>query len=161
MLAIRLQRTGRKGHAMFRLVVQDSRRTPSSGNIVKQIGSLDPHTKALILDKEKAAFYINNGAQPSERVASLLHKEGVKLPKWVSTAEMKKQKAVRNPDKLRRNRPPEAKPIEKNVEEPKDSEDKVNEAPVEEVPETNDKQPDAPLVSVDEPAVEPPAEDKE
>jgi hypothetical protein len=34
MLAIRMQRTGRKGHAMFRVVVQDSRLTPSSGRVV-------------------------------------------------------------------------------------------------------------------------------
>lgn len=104
MLAIRLQRTGRKGHAMFRVVVQDSRRTPTSGKIVAQLGTYDPHAKAVTLDSEKAGFYLTNGAQPSPRVAVLLQSEGVKLPAWVAAAG-KKNGAIRNPDKLRRNQP--------------------------------------------------------
>jgi len=107
MLAIRLQRTGRKGHAMFRVVVQDSRRTPTSGKIVAQLGTYDPHTKAVVLDNEKAGFYLTNGAQPSPRIASLLKNEGVKLPKWVEEAG-KKSGGIRNPEKLRRNQPKEA-----------------------------------------------------
>ena len=83
MLVIRLQRTGRKGHAQFRVVVQDSRRTPTSGKIVAQVGTYDPHTKTLNLDKERAQHYLDHGAQPSDRVALILKKEGVKLPSWV------------------------------------------------------------------------------
>ena len=65
MLVIRMQRTGRKGHAQFRVVVQDSRRTPTSGRIVAALGNFDPHTKTANLDKEKASFYLEHGAQPS------------------------------------------------------------------------------------------------
>lgn len=104
MLVIRLQRTGRKGHAQFRVVVQDSRRTPSSGKVVAALGSYNPHTKEAILDKEKAAFYLEHGAQPSERVARLLQIEGVKLPTWVKVSSQKASK-LRNPEKLRRNQP--------------------------------------------------------
>lgn len=112
MLVIRMQRTGRKGHAQFRVVVQDSRRTPTSGKIVAALGSFDPHAKTTTLDKEKAQFYLDHGAQPSDRVARLLKSEGVKLPKWVTDAT-KKESAVRNPDKRRSTRPaePEA-PVE-------------------------------------------------
>jgi small subunit ribosomal protein S16 len=106
MLAIRLQRTGRKGHAMFRMVVQDSRRTPSSGKVVANLGTYDPHSKAVALDNEKAAFYLSNGAQPSTRAVSLLKAEGVALPVWVTEAGVKKS-AIRNPEKLRRNQPKE------------------------------------------------------
>jgi small subunit ribosomal protein S16 len=106
MLAIRLQRTGRKGHAMFRVVVQDSRRTPTSGKVVANLGTYDPHSKAVSLDGEKAAFYLTNGAQPSTRVAVLLKSEGVKLPKWV-VEPSKKAGAIRNAEKLRRNQPKE------------------------------------------------------
>jgi small subunit ribosomal protein S16 len=106
MLAIRMQRTGRKGHAMFRVVVQESRLTPTSGKVVALLGSYDPHAKAATLDKEKAAFYLGNGAQPSERAARLLKSEGVKLPAWVKLSEGKTG-AVRHPDKLRRNKPAE------------------------------------------------------
>jgi small subunit ribosomal protein S16 len=106
MLVIRLQRTGRKGHAQFRVVVQDSRRTPTSGKIVAALGSYNPHTKTSTLDKEKAAFYLEHGAQPSERVVRLLTAEGVKLPSWVKVSDKKAGK-LRNPEKLRRNAPPE------------------------------------------------------
>jgi small subunit ribosomal protein S16 len=106
MLAIRMQRTGRKGHAQFRMIVQESRRTPSSGNIVAALGSYNPHTKAVILDKEKAATYLSNGAQPSQRVAMLLQKEGVKLPSWVKINTAKKG-VIKHTDKLRRNQTPE------------------------------------------------------
>ncbi len=106
MLVIRMQRTGRKGHAQFRVVVQDSRRTPTSGRVVALIGSYNPHTKVASLDKEKAALYLSNGAQPSERTARLLTAEGVKLPEWVKLSGAKSGK-LRNPEKLRKNRPTE------------------------------------------------------
>jgi small subunit ribosomal protein S16 len=107
MLVIRMQRTGRKGHAMFRVVVQDSRRTPTSGKLVAQLGSYDPHSKSVTLNKEKAQFYLDHGAQPSERVTRLLKAEGVKLPDWVSLPG-KKERTVRNADKRRSTRPPES-----------------------------------------------------
>jgi small subunit ribosomal protein S16 len=106
MLVIRMQRTGRKGHAMFRIVVQDSRLTPTSGKVVAALGSYDPHGKAIILDKEKAKFYLEHGAQPSERVARLLKSEGVKLPDWVKISA-DKERTVRNADKRRSTRPDE------------------------------------------------------
>lgn len=106
MLAIRMQRTGRKGHAHFRVVVQDSRLTPTSGRVVAGLGSYDPHTKQAKIDLEKAEFYLKNGAQPSSRVAALLKNEGLKLPEWVVVAEAK-QRSVKNPDKLRKNQPAE------------------------------------------------------
>jgi len=111
MLAIRMQRTGRKGHAMFRVVVQDSRLTPTSGKIVALLGSYDPHAKTTTLDKEKAATFLGNGAQPSDRVASLLKSEGVKLPKWV-TVDTKKAGKLKNAEKLRKNRPAEPVAVE-------------------------------------------------
>lgn len=111
MLVIRMQRTGRKGHAQFRVVVQDSRRTPTSGRVVAQLGSLNPHTKEAILDKEKAAYYLEHGAQPSDRVVRLLQAQKVELPKWVKTAEQKAGK-LRNPEKLRKNQPKEEAPAE-------------------------------------------------
>jgi small subunit ribosomal protein S16 len=104
MLAIRMQRTGRKGHAMFRVVVQDTRVTPTSGKVVALLGSYDPHAKNLTLDKEKASFYLGHGAQPSDRAARLLQGEGVELPNWVKQRTAKKG-TLRNPDKLRKNQP--------------------------------------------------------
>ena len=107
MLVIRMQRTGRKGHAMFRVVVQDSRLTPTSGKVVARLGSYDPHSKSVTLNEEKAAFYLEHGAQPSPRVTRLLKSEGVKLPDWAKLPA-NKERAVRNADKRRSTRPPES-----------------------------------------------------
>ena len=145
MLAIRMQRTGRKGHATYRVVVQDSQRTPTSGRVVAQIGHYDPHTKTVKIDSEKANFYLSNGAQPSERVARLLQKEGVKLPEWVKLSENKERK-TRHPEKLRRDQPKEEK-IEEKAEE-------VAEEPVEET------MAEAPAVEEEVPADEKPEDPK-
>lgn len=126
MLSIRMQRTGRKGHAMFRVVVQESRLTPTSGKVVATLGSYDPHAKTARLDTEKASFYLKNGAQPSDRAAALLQKEGVKLPSWVKL-EAKKSGKIRNPEKLRRNNPVEETPVEESAPEAVAAEDAVAE----------------------------------
>lgn len=104
MLAIRMQRTGRKGHAMFRIVVQESRYTPKSGKVVAQLGNYDPHTKAVTVVKDKAEFYLTHGAQPSDRAARLLEAEGVTLPKWYKKP-VQKTRTLKNADKLRKNQP--------------------------------------------------------
>lgn len=106
MLAIRMQRTGRKGHAMFRMIVQESQLAPSSGKVVAQIGHYDPHTKQATIVKEKAEFYLAHGAQPSDRSARILESEGIALPKWYKKPAAKTG-ALRNPDKLRKNQPAE------------------------------------------------------
>jgi small subunit ribosomal protein S16 len=140
MLVIRMQRTGRKGHAMFRVVVQDSRRTPSSGKVVAALGSYDPHTKATTLDKEKAATYMNNGAQPSPRVVRLLQSEGVKLPDWVKVS-VPKESAVKNPEKRRSTSP--APEVEEVVEEAPVEAPAEAEAPAEEPAEAAEEAPEA------------------
>lgn len=103
-----MQRRGRTGHAQFRVVVQDSRFHPTSGRVVAYVGNYDPHTKAAKLDGEKISKYLASGAQPSDRVAKLLSKEGIKLPDWFKP-EAPKKKEVRNPDKRRSTRPSEEK----------------------------------------------------
>lgn len=92
---------------MFRVVVQDSRVTPTSGKVVAQLGHYDPHTKAVTIDKEKASLFLTNGAQPSDRVARLLQKEGVKLPDWATLNDSDRSRTIRNAEKLRKNQPKE------------------------------------------------------
>lgn len=130
MLVIRLQRVGRKGHAQFRVVVQDSRRTPTSGKIVAQVGTYNPHSKEVVLDKERAQHYLDHGAQPSDRVVLILKKEGVKLPSWVKMPASQEGK-LRNAEKLRRNRPEEPKeeaPAEEPAEKAEETAEGVGEA---------------------------------
>lgn len=107
MLAIRLQRIGRKGYPVYRIAVQESQRHPSSGRVVAYVGSYNPHTKEVSVQKDAAQKFLDNGAQPTPRVAKLLKQEGVKLPKWVKEPAADKQKGIRNAEKLRKNQPKE------------------------------------------------------
>lgn len=106
MLAIRLQRLGRKALPVYRIAVQESRRHPSSGRVVAYVGSYNPHTKEVKLVKEKISFYLKNGAQPTPRVVRLLVAEKVDLPEWVKNPTEKSSK-TRHPEKLRKNQPKE------------------------------------------------------
>lgn len=107
MLAIRLQRLGRTGYPTYRLAVQESRRHPSSGRVVAYVGSYNPHTKHVTVQTELAQKYLDNGAQPTPRVAKLLADNGVTLPKWVKQFDNTQKSGIRNPEKLRKNQPKE------------------------------------------------------
>lgn len=107
MLAIRLQRLGRKGYPVYRLAVQEAQRHPSSGRVVAYVGSYNPHTKEANIQTGLAQKYLDNGAQPTPRVVKLLKNAGVKLPSWVKEPAADKQKPLRNPEKLRKNQPKE------------------------------------------------------
>ncbi|MBR3179981.1 30S ribosomal protein S16, partial [Candidatus Saccharibacteria bacterium] len=111
MLAIRMQRNGRTHYPTYRIVVQESQRHPLSGRVVAEVGNYNPATKKLTLDKELVEKYLSNGAQPSSRVAFILKKNGVKLPKWYKEATVKKASA-KHADKLRKNQPKEEAPAE-------------------------------------------------
>lgn len=156
MLTIRMQRTGRSGHAQYRVIVQDSRFTPTSGRVVAYLGSYNPHTKEATIDSEKTSSYLSNGAQPSERVARLLKAQGVKMPGWVKEP-VKKEGSIRNTEKLRRNRPPEQAaeapkveeaPVEVVPESPADNEQETVETPAEET--TPEVQPESPAAPAEE-----------
>ena len=114
MLAIRLQRQGKTHYATYRVIVQDVLRHPSSGKVVAYVGSYNPHTKQVQLDKEAIENYLSHGAQPTDRVVRILTGEGMTMPKWVKTVRGK-QRNIRNPEKLRRNQPKE-EPVEAQVE---------------------------------------------
>ena len=118
MLAIRMQRNGRSHYPTYRIVVQEAQRHPLSGRVVAEVGNYNPATKALTLDKEAVEKYLKNGAQPSSRVAFILKKNGVKLPKWYKEPTAKKAVA-KHADKLRKNQPKEeTAPTEVATEEP-------------------------------------------
>lgn len=116
MLAIRMQRLGRKGHPTYRVVVQDVRQAPTSGKYVALLGSYDPHAKTNTLVKEKAQFYLDHGAQPSDRVVRLFASEGLTLPSWVKQPSQH-TRTIRNAEKLRRNQPKEEAPAEEPADE--------------------------------------------
>ena len=107
MLAIRLQRVGRKAYPVYRVAVQEAQRHPSSGRVVAYLGNYNPHTKEASINAEEAQKYLDNGAQPTPRVVKLLKDAGVKLPKWVKEHDDSQKKAIKNAEKLRKNQPKE------------------------------------------------------
>lgn len=125
MLAIRLQRTGRKGLAQYRVIVQEAHKSPKSEKIIARLGHYNPHTKELVVDKDKAEQYLKNGAQPSDRVARLFKTEKIELPKWVEL-KPKQDKKVKNIEKLRKNRPAEEKPAEAQEDTKEKNDEKEN-----------------------------------
>ena len=75
MVKIRLQRVGAKKAPFYHIVVADSRRA-RDGKIIEQIGTYDPmkNPAAIVLDQEKVATWIKNGAQPTDTVKALINK---------------------------------------------------------------------------------------
>lgn len=73
MVKIRLQREGKKKAPFYHIVVADSR-SPRDGRIIEKIGSYDPMTKpsTVVLDNEKVAKWIQNGAKPTDTVKKLI-----------------------------------------------------------------------------------------
>lgn len=77
MLRIRLRRTGKKHQPYFRIVVAEHS-TALTGKYAASVGHYNPRTKELTLDTAAAIEWMNKGAKPSNTVARLLKKEGVK-----------------------------------------------------------------------------------
>ena len=77
MLKIRLRRMGAKKKAFYRIVVSDSRSTPSS-RFLDVLGTYDPGTDpaTVKLDVDRAEAWIKKGAQASETVKSLISRAG-------------------------------------------------------------------------------------
>ena len=75
MVKIRLQRVGAKKAPFYHIVVADSRKS-RDGKIIEQIGTYNPMTEpvVLVLDKEKVATWIKNGAKPTDTVKALIEK---------------------------------------------------------------------------------------
>lgn len=74
---IRLQRFGSKRRPYYRVVAADSR-SPRDGRFIEIIGTYHPIEKDIVkIDEEKALKWLNNGAQPTDTVKSLLSNLGI------------------------------------------------------------------------------------
>ncbi len=78
MVRIRLRRVGRKKQPIYRIVVADSR-APRDGRFIEIIGNYSPRqgNNAIDLKTERANYWLDHGAQPSDTVRSLLRRAGV------------------------------------------------------------------------------------
>ena len=82
MLKIRLSRGGRKKVPFYRILVTNST-SPRDSKFLEKIGTFDPladdtNEKKIIIDKDRAEYWLSVGAQPSDKVAKFLVNLGVK-----------------------------------------------------------------------------------
>ncbi|MEN6588155.1 MAG: 30S ribosomal protein S16 [Proteiniphilum sp.] len=79
---LRLQRRGRKNYPFYQIIVADSR-APRDGKYIERIGSYNPntHPATITLDFERALYWLQTGAQPSDTVRNILSDEGVLMKK--------------------------------------------------------------------------------
>ena len=75
---IRLKRIGAKKSPFYRVVVADER-SPRDGKFIEEIGYYNPLTNPvdIKINAEKATKWLNNGAQPTETVRTLLKKSEI------------------------------------------------------------------------------------
>ncbi len=74
---IRLKRMGKKKQPTYRVVVADSR-SPRDGRIIESIGRYDPRQDPSLIeiDGDRALYWLQTGAQPTERAKKLLEING-------------------------------------------------------------------------------------
>jgi small subunit ribosomal protein S16 len=79
---IRLQRGGRKNYAFYNIVIADVR-APRDGKFTEKIGTYNPNTNpaTVVLNFDRALYWVETGAQPTDTVRNILKREGVYMMK--------------------------------------------------------------------------------
>ena len=79
---IRLQRNGRKSYAFYSIVIADAN-APRDGKFTEKIGTYNPNTNPATVDLnfDRALYWLETGAQPTDTVRNILSREGVMLMK--------------------------------------------------------------------------------
>ncbi|MDO8537052.1 MAG: 30S ribosomal protein S16 [bacterium] len=90
MLAIKLQRIGKKHQPSYRVVVAE-KRSKLNGPPVEDLGSYNPATKQLNVAKERVEHWLKVSATPTTTVHNLLVKNGIVSGKKIA---VKMKKAV-------------------------------------------------------------------
>jgi small subunit ribosomal protein S16 len=92
---LRMTRMGRRHRPFFRLNAVESR-TPRDGRILEKLGHYDPlekdSSKAKVLNLDRIKFWLDAGAVPSDTVAEMLAKAGIKT-KFIEEKEARRTKA--------------------------------------------------------------------
>ncbi len=79
---IRLQRRGRKDYPFYQIIIADSR-APRDGKFIEKVGSYNPNTNpaTITLNFDRALYWLQTGAQPTDTVRNILSDEGVLMMK--------------------------------------------------------------------------------
>jgi small subunit ribosomal protein S16 len=149
---LRLRRMGRKKRPFYRIIAADQR-APRDGRFIETIGYYNPLTNPHTIEvkKDRALYWLKNGAQPSDTVASLfrqtgvmiefsLHKQGkddayvnAELEKWATTKAQKRAEIeAQHADAQKQEQAALAAEARKAAEEAKAEEAKAEEAKADE-----------------------------
>ena len=97
MLKIRLQRTGKRGQAYFRVVVLEHTTKPK-GKYLEFLGSYDPHKNEISVKADRVKYWLSMGAHLSETANNLLVGKGViegeKVKVWKPKKKKKEKEAA-------------------------------------------------------------------
>ena len=155
-LKIRLSRGGAKKRPFYKIVVAEAL-SPRDGKFIERLGSYNPmvakdHAERLVLDIERAKYWLSKGAQPTLRVAKMLSSDGL-----VKAPVIRDQPIKSAPGKKRQER--EAEAVEKSAatDEAPATEAPAEEAATEEAPAT--EAPAEEAATDEAPATEAPAEE--
>lgn len=87
---LRLKRMGAKQKPFYRIVAADSRNS-RDGKFIETVGTYNPIKKPheLSVNEEKALYWLNNGAQPTDTVRNLLSQAGV-MAKYAAAKKKEK-----------------------------------------------------------------------
>jgi len=128
MLAIRLQRVGKKKQPMYRIVISEKSKD-MYGDHLENLGTYNPHTKDIQLKEERIKYWLKTGAQASETVHNLFLKSGIiegGKKKSVSISNKRKAK-IEDVKKKKAEKDAESKAEKENVvEEANITEEKAN-----------------------------------
>ena len=149
-LKIRLSRGGSKKRPFYKIVVAEAL-SPRDGKFIERLGSYNPmvakdHAERMVLNVERAKYWISKGAQPTLRVAKMLSSDGL-----VKAPVIREQPIKSAPGKKRQEREAEAAEKLAAAEAP------AADAPVEEAP--AEEAPAAEAAAAEAPAAEAPAEE--
>lgn len=102
---LRLRRMGKKKQPIYKVVAADAR-APRDGKFLEAIGLYNPLTDPHTIDikEDRALYWLNVGAQPTDTVKSLLNQKGIILKKELigkGLPEEKIQEEIANWQKLR------------------------------------------------------------
>ncbi len=77
---LRLRRMGRKKRPFYRIVAADAR-SPRDGRFIEEIGYYNPIADPAVIEvkEERALYWLQQGAIPTDTVKSLLRKKGIIL----------------------------------------------------------------------------------
>jgi small subunit ribosomal protein S16 len=127
---LRLQRRGRKNYAFYQIIVADSR-APRDGKYIERIGSYNPntHPATITLDFDRALYWLQVGAQPTDTVRNILSDEGVLMMKHllggVQKGAFDQAEAEKRFDAWKNNKQQAVQSLKNKDEEKKRAEDKA------------------------------------